>query len=122
MKNYFSDENIIFLEDKDFDRNVNFIPKLHNKPLVVMVMGSFCGYCKQVAPIFSQFSKEMPNVISSVIMIDGSDSEKRLGQRLSKVDPNIEGVPTFMLFNSNGKYVKTHRGGRSIKDLKLFSK
>ena len=122
MKNYFSDENIIFLEDQDFNNNMEFKYNLNKKPMLVMVMGSFCGFCKQVAPVFSQFAKEVPDVVTAVIMIDGDTSEKKLSQRLSKVDSKIEGVPTFMLFDSNGKYSKTHKGGRTIKDLKLFSK
>lgn len=117
--NAFNDGSVAFLEDKDISKDGKL---LINKPkVVVMVMGDFCGYCKTAAPMFREFAnKHKGHVFSAAILLDGNDSEKALGKRISSLVSDFSGVPTFLLY-INGKYMGTHKGERSVNALESFA-
>lgn len=115
--NEFNDGSVAFLEDDDIDENGHLKIK---DPTVVMIMGDYCGYCKQAAPEFHKFALKHKNkAFMAAILLDGLDTEKKLGQRVSSFVPGFQGVPTFVLFK-NGKYVKTHSGPRTLESLEKF--
>jgi len=121
MKTFFSDEKVYYLENHDFNQNMQYTdPLKQSKPTVVMVMGSFCGHCKDSIPMFTTFSKQNPQVMSAVIMVDGNKSEQTLSQRLKTLEPRLSGVPAFLLFDKDGNYVGMYEGKRNAKDLKKF--
>ena len=111
-----------YLTITDFDQNGNLInpdiPK--NKIVVIMIQANFCGYCTQAKPAFQEFGNNNNNVIALTIQGDGTEKgEKELSNILKKIDPTFRGFPSYVAYK-NGKYLKTHNGGRNLKDLELF--
>lgn len=129
MDDYFDSKAVIFLEYSDFDNKGQFIHDLQGMNMIVMVGGSFCGHCKHTAPVFNEFVKkcredrefdEFKNtLVHAFVQVDGSDNEKALGV-LFKDQFGVSGIPVFLLFDSTGKYIKTHDGARTIKGLTEF--
>lgn len=117
----FTNENIVYLENEDFDTNGKLKHKF-NKPVVVMIQGNFCGYCKQMKPAFDEFSKKMKDrVIAATIQIDGNDSEKALAKRLDNIlGFKMQGVPTVCAISQDGK-VREYKGDRSEATLIEFA-
>ena len=117
--------NVGYLEDVDFDRNGNLInsdiPK--DKPVVVMIFASWCGYCRQTKPAFQEFANKMKGkVFCAAIQSDGErPSEKRLSDKLKTIKPDFRGFPDFILFK-NGKQINKELKGRSVQDFIEFSK
>jgi thiol-disulfide isomerase/thioredoxin len=119
----FNGSNVIFLEESDFKNNV-----LHHdgKPArgkwLVMVQGSYCGFCTKSKPSFVNLANKYKDVTFATIQIDGTDPEKALGKRLPKITgQNISGVPTYLLFE-NGKFSAMMSGGRGENELIEFMK
>lgn len=117
-KVYFNNAPVHFLEDGDLDQDGKLST---SKPTLVMIMGSFCGHCNAAAPMYEQFAKQHPEILTAAVLTDGDANEKALAQRLDTFIPGIRGVPTFVLFK-NGKYVKTHDGARTVEALAKFVK
>jgi thiol-disulfide isomerase/thioredoxin len=113
------DESVKYLEDEDFtsDGKLKIDPK---KPVIIMIMGNFCGWCKKAQPEFQKFADSAGHVYPACILIDGNASEKKLGNRIKSFIPNYQGVPMFVCFK-NGKFVKEHTGERTAKALIEFS-
>lgn len=115
-------ENVAYLENEDINSNGTLKSYVSDgKPCVLMLSGNFCGYCKKASPEFEKFAKSNPNITSCVIVIDGSDSEKKASRYAKIWDPFYKGVPTFLGFDRNGKYITTHSGGRDFNSLQKFS-
>lgn len=121
MSSLFENTPIIFLEREDFNDDGTLKHNQGLKPMVVMVMGNFCGFCKKAAPMFRGFAMENPHVIAATVLIDGKQSEKDLYKLFNSKIAHVPGVPTFMLFK-NGKYVSTHSGERTKESLINFCK
>jgi thiol-disulfide isomerase/thioredoxin len=116
-------ENVMFLESQDFDDSGNLIPS-SDKPVVTMLLASWCVHCKTTKPVFQEFanSENGKNVYTAVIYSDGPTAgEKQLSKRLNKLIPNFRGFPTIVKFK-NGKYVGTFEGPRTVDGLKKFAK
>ena len=114
--------NVPYLEKEDVNPDGSLKQYVNRgKPCVVMVQGLFCGFCGQAKPDFEKFSHSSKNVVGATVQIDGSPSEKMAGQMITQNDPSYRGVPSYMGFNSQGKYVKTHQGGRDAKSLYQFA-
>ncbi len=116
------DETIAYLEDEDFtsDGKLKLKP---GKPVVIMIQGDFCGYCKQMKPAFQGMAKKMRGkVMCATIQIDGDESEKKLAKRLSKILPvDYKGVPMVVSFNG-GNFGKEYKGDRGEASLVEFAK
>jgi thiol-disulfide isomerase/thioredoxin len=111
-----------YLEDTDFNQDNSLKAHVGNgKPTVVMAQGVFCGYCSTAKPAFQQFTHTNKNVNGVTIQIDGQPSEKKAGERIKKLDPTYRGVPVYLGFNSEGKFVKVHSGGRDFQSLNTFA-
>jgi len=85
----------------DADKN-NLIAS--NKLAVVYVWGTFCGPCKQIAPVYEELANKHNNP-GSVIL---AKEDVAL-----KITPNIRGVPTFQFF-LNGKLVDQIVGADTV--------
>jgi len=72
-----------------------------DKPVVVDFWAEWCGPCKQIAPILSEISDEMQEVVIGKHNID--DSPNRPSQF------GIRGIPTMLLFK-NGELKATKVG------------
>jgi thiol-disulfide isomerase/thioredoxin len=126
MDEYFDDRAVVFLEDDDFDNSGKFVHKLNNRPLIVMMGGSFCPHCRHAAPAFNAFAKAMRKsnqAVPAVIQVDKSENEGRLGSRLGSMFPDAgRGVPCYLMFSPSGQFVKTHEGPRTQEALEKFAR
>lgn len=108
-------EGVAYLENNDFDDKGNLKIKT-SKPVVILLQGSFCGYCHQFIPEYLKAANMLKNkVIFSTIQIDGNDDEKKLGNKIMKMI-DAKGVPTIILYK-NGKYSGTYEGPRKAEAL-----
>jgi len=112
--------NVAYLELNDFNSDMSLKPAVNQgKPAVVMCQGLFCGYCSQAKPAFVAFANETKGKITAcTIQID---SETDLSKKIVELDKNYMGVPIYLGFNANGKYVRTHSGGRDKDSLFAFA-
>lgn len=126
MEEYFNDEAVVFLEKSDFDDQGRFLHKLPNRPMVVMLGGSFCPHCRHAAPAFNEFAaqaKQEKLCVPAVIQVDKSSGERELGILLGQLFPALgQGVPTYALFGKDGVFIKTHEGDRTKEALIEFAK
>ena len=115
-------ENVMFLESQDFDKSGNLITPT-DKPVVTMILASWCGHCRTTNPVFQEFAnlENGKNVYTAVIYSDGNTAgEKKLAQRISAIIPGFNGFPTIVKFK-NGKYVSTYKGPRTTEGLRKFA-
>jgi thiol-disulfide isomerase/thioredoxin len=113
--------NIPYLEQQDVNPDGSLKDYVcQGKPVVVMVQGNFCGYCTQAKPAFQEFSKNTPSCRAVTIQSDGDASDKGASKNLSSVNKS-QGVPAFLGFNKQGKFVALHNGGRDMASLQKFA-
>jgi thiol-disulfide isomerase/thioredoxin len=115
-------EKVAYLEIEDFTSDEKLKPYVNKgKPAIVMCQGNFCGFCQTAKPAFQDAANDNNNqVVFCTILIDGDKSEKDAAKLISKWDKNYRGVPTYLGFDKNGNYVKTHDGGRDKKSIEEF--
>jgi thiol-disulfide isomerase/thioredoxin len=112
---------IPYLEDSDINPDASLKSHVNNgKPVVMMVQGNYCGWCLKAKPDFQKLAEQVPNVVLVTVQTDGGPNDKKASQMLSAVNKS-PGVPAFLGFNSQGKFVKTHDGGRDVQSLKQFA-
>ena len=110
-----------YLEDSDINPDSSLKSHVNNgKPVVMMVYGSFCPHCKNAMPAYQQLASALPNFAVVTVQTDGGPSDKKAAQALSAVNKS-PGVPSFLGFNKQGKFVKIHSGGRDLEALKQFA-
>jgi len=102
----------INLEDASIKPHVN-----QGKPILLMIQGNFCHFCTDAKPAVQELAKMMPNVCVATIQIDGEQAEQQAATVMKKVNSS-SGVPAYLIFNSNGKFVKMHEGGRDLDSLR----
>lgn len=111
--------NIPYLEGKDLNPDGSLKPHVgKGKPVVMMVQGDFCPHCTTAKPAFQDFAKLAQNVVAVTVQTDGGEGDRQAGQLLSK---HTAGVPTFLGFDSQGKFIKAHQGDRDAKSLQNFA-
>jgi thiol-disulfide isomerase/thioredoxin len=112
--------NIPYLEDSDINPDASLKPSVcKGKPVLLMVQGNFCGYCTKAKPAFQKCVQMVPEVVFATVQTDGSPSERKASQMLSAVNKS-PGVPAYLGFDKNGKFVGIHNRGRDVQDLKAF--
>ena len=112
-------EGVAYLESADFNPDMSLKPNVNKgKPVVVMCQSLGCGFCTMAKPAFIDFNNSVQNAIAATIQID---AETELGQKIPSLDKSFRGVPTYLGFNKEGKYVKTHSGGRDKESLINFA-
>lgn len=112
--------DIPYLEGQDLNPDGTLKPHVtKGKPTVVMVQGNFCGYCTQAKPAFQQLASS-PNITCVTIQTDGKEGDREASQIISGVFKS-PGVPAFLGFNKEGKFVRAHEGGRDTASLQNFA-
>ena len=96
-----------------------------NKPVFIMMYGSYCHHCTKAKPAFAQVFKDQKQakVFMAAIQTDDTDpSVQQLMKFLPKVlaqnNINVQGVPTYVVYH-NGKW-REYTGGRDAESLRLF--
>ncbi|XP_055386712.1 protein disulfide-isomerase A5 [Condylostylus longicornis] len=102
-------ENILFLNDENFDREASKI-----KRLLVMFYAPWCGHCKSMKP---DYAKAAIDAIGDTRLgaVDCDVNKKLVEQH------KIKGFPTIILFEK-GKYISTYDGPRKANDLLSYVK
>ncbi len=115
----FNNENIVYLEDKDFTSNGDL--KIDTmKPVLIMIYGNGCPHCHHAMPELVKLSRERADLaMYTCIETDGSNADSHLLERLSSFIPNLQGIPTFLLYK-NGRFIKTFQGARKAAELEKF--
>lgn len=90
------------------------------KPVLLMIQGNFCGWCSKAKPAFQELSTLLPNVTLATIQTDGGEPDKQASKNLKSVNSS-PGVPSYLGFDKNGKFVKVHNGDRNVESLKVFA-
>jgi thiol-disulfide isomerase/thioredoxin len=111
--------NIVYLEGVDIDNNGNLMPHVGNgKPVLVLIQTNYCGYCSQAKPAYKELIAMVPNAVIATVQSDGGESDKLASSKLGK--NKGQGVPSYLGFDKNGKFVRRHEGGRDANSLKNF--
>jgi thiol-disulfide isomerase/thioredoxin len=113
-------DTVAYLEPSDITPDSMSPHVGRGKPVVCMISGNFCGYCKQAAPLFVEFSKTTPEVVCATITIDG-DKGDQAAANIAKAWSSQAGVPNFIGFNKQGKLVGAHTGGRDVASFRAFA-
>jgi len=116
--------DVPYLEKQDFNADGS-LKSLKGKPVIVMVHGEFCGYCTQAKPAFQELANALGkngNVSVATLQIDASPGEKECANYIKQNDPSYQGVPHYVLFDKDGRFLKAHTGGRDAKSLMNFCK
>lgn len=121
-------ENIGVLQDVDFDANGNLKTSAFgagDKPVMIMVWGSYCGHCKNAKPAFGKVFDEQKQrkVFLATVQTDDSDPDvqklmKRFPGIIRKHGINFNGVPTYIVYHK-GRYTE-YQGGRDAQSLTNF--
>jgi thiol-disulfide isomerase/thioredoxin len=130
---YFN-SNIYYLEDSDLDNNYNLYSnilnpttnqKFFNKLVVVLIQGDYCGYCRQLKPVYQKLADTLSNdsITFCTIQIDSKNQNEQLFQD-GKVMTNIlrsnyVGVPVIALFY-DGKLINIYEGDRTYNSIKKW--
>lgn len=102
--------------NNDGSLNQNIVDTITNgKPVLVMVQGNFCGYCTKSKPDFQQLANNSEFAVLT-IQIDGDQGDQGANKAISSVN-TAKGVPSYMVYNKDGKFVRMHDGGRDSKSL-----
>jgi len=110
-----------YLEGSDINPDSSLKPNVcQGKPVIMMVQGNFCGYCTQAKPAFQQLAQSTPSVVAVTIQTDGDASDKKASEMIANVNKS-PGVPAFLGFNSQGKFIGAHSGGRDLASLQAFA-
>lgn len=112
---------INYLEDGDVNDDGSLKPHVGNGlPVLVMVQGNFCGWCTKAKP---EFQKLQGNGSFAVVTVqtDGEEGDRRANNKMSKVNKS-PGVPSFLGYDKNGKFVRSHEGERTSGALMAFGK
>jgi thiol-disulfide isomerase/thioredoxin len=116
-------EKVAYIEVHDINPDGSLKPYVNNgKKVIIMCQGHFCDYCQDAKPAFEQCANELNDLVMATIVTDGDKSEQKASKFIKKWDPTHRGVPAYMGFGTDGKFKKVHNGGRSISDIKKFSK
>jgi thiol-disulfide isomerase/thioredoxin len=118
----FNNENIVYFENGDFDEGGVLKEESldSSKPVLIMIYGTQCPHCHTVMPDYIKLARDSASsAIYGTIVVDGAEADADLVKRLPDFIPNLQGVPTFVLYR-NGRYIKTHQGARNAAALLQF--
>ena len=126
----FEDTGIIFLEDGDFvDGILYYNGKRVTKGIwLIMVQGSFCGYCKQTKPKFVEAANRVGSrelgqgVIFATIHTDSKyEGDRKLAKAISGISGiPIPGIPAFLIYDAATRQFSKYDGKREVDDLCSF--
>lgn len=114
---------VVYIEIDDITNDGTLKPYVtRGKPVVLMAKANFCGHCRTATPALDELAEYNDHIIVAAIVADGEDSEKQASKFISKWYSEFVGYPSYLGFDSNGKFKKAHDGGRDVKSLEKFCK
>jgi thiol-disulfide isomerase/thioredoxin len=107
-----------YLTGEDVNPDGSLKPHVGNgKAVVLMMQGNFCPHCTTAKPAFQQLAKMGVGV--ATVQTDGDDGDRAAAKKFASVNKS-PGVPAFLGFDKNGRFVKMHEGGRDVQSLQAF--
>lgn len=130
---YFTSPHIVYLEDTDFNSKYQLFSNVRHPQrktqyftdvyVVVLVQGTYCGYCNQFKPVFQQIAEQnSPRLQFATIQIDGKSSGEKIFQSdalSSIIQQPLKGVPLVLVFY-NGQITSQYSGDRSYNDFSQY--
>jgi thiol-disulfide isomerase/thioredoxin len=111
--------DVIYLEGSDINDDGSLKSSVHNnKPVIVMVQGNFCHFCTDAKPDFQRLAQTNSNVRCCTVQIDGEENDKQAASKFQKYGGR--GVPSYFVFDKNGKFVQQYNQGRDFESLNSF--
>jgi thiol-disulfide isomerase/thioredoxin len=111
-----------YLERADFSEAGDLTGQLSGKPVFVMIQGSYCGGCTSAKPDFQKLG-DNGAVACMTIQIDGDrKSEKDIQSSgvLNNIYPNLETIPSYILYIDGKKRIPYKGNDRSFNAMKQF--
>jgi len=100
----------IFTKDITSINGSNYISKAKGTGGLLICKQDWCGYCVRSLPAFEESAKKLGTAYP-IFKLDG-DKNKEAIQKL-----NIQGFPTILFIDRNGKVGKRYEGDRSVGDI-----
>ena len=94
---------------------------LKNKPTIIFVHSSGCPHCVTAKPAVQALAQQFKDINVCAIQTDDPDCAKIWSTVFAPLREQIQGVPSYLGFNKNGKFVKIHEGGRDVRSLHDFA-
>ena len=95
-------------------RNINNL-KLYNKPGLLYIYGDWCHFCKQFQPDFFKLADLFTD--NGDFLITQIESSEIENSNVKNIIGNIQGFPTLLFFDKNGKIINNYQGERTIQAL-----
>eukprot|EP00920_Eleutheroschizon_duboscqi_P034356 GHVT01082536.1.p1 GENE.GHVT01082536.1~~GHVT01082536.1.p1 ORF type:complete len:365 (+),score=65.50 GHVT01082536.1:1060-2154(+) len=107
-----NDEPVKVVVGKTFDELV----LQENKDVMLEVYAPWCGHCKNLEPIFTEFAEKLAKLTDSVIVtkMDGTANES------TNDDFDWTGFPTLFFVKAGSKKPMKYEGGRTVDALLAF--
>lgn len=106
-----------YLEEQDINDDGTLKPNVtNNKNTLLLLFAPWCPHCTATMPEYEKLVKENPQY--SIVCLD-SQADKKAAMKISRFNQR-GGVPCFLGFSPNGRFIKTHEGQRSRDALKNF--
>lgn len=110
---------IAYLERNDFSDSGELLV-MDGKPVLIMIQAGYCGGCTAVKPEFQKLADE-GSITCMTIQLDGErQSEKDLNIIMNNIYPNLETVPSYILYMNKQKRIPYTGSDRSFESLKSF--
>lgn len=110
MSLFKSNSPVIQLTPSNFSGTKIIHPALGDKKGMVMFEAPWCGYCKQLAPIYEQAALTLGT--SFPLFYVDCDKNKAIASRFK-----VTSFPTVMYIDRNGVAYKKYTGNRTVQDI-----
>lgn len=111
---------IAYLERVDFRENGDLAGVAGNKPVFIMIQGSYCGACTSAKPVFQQLANE-GLVTCMTIQVDGErEGEKELQAILNNIYPNLSTIPNYILYLDQNRKIPYQGKSNDINEMRQF--
>lgn len=111
---------IAYLERIDFNENGDLVGAAGNKPVFIMIQGSYCGACTAAKPVFQQLANQ-GLVACMTIQVDGErEGEKELHTILNNIYPNLSTIPNYILYLDRSRKIPYKGSPTDINEMTHF--
>jgi len=109
---------VAYLEGSDIAPDASIKPSVNNgKPVLLMMQSNYCPHCTNAKPAFQELADSLDSVCFATVQTDGGPLDQMAAKALKSVN-TARGVPAYLVFDRQGKFVKMHDGGRDVASLK----
>ena len=110
--------NVNYLEGSDVNSDGSIKSSVNKgKPVLLMMQSNYCPHCTNAKPAFQKLANDMGNTVCvATIQTDGGPSDLAAAKALKNVNTS-RGVPAYLVFDKQGRFIKMHEGGRDYNSL-----